>query len=179
MDRYKNFFEKAIKIHNNKYDYSKVEYVNSRTKVCIICPEHGEFWQTPHNHIGQKQGCPKCNKSHMEKDVSLFLSKNNILYEEQKTFDWLKYKRRLYLDFYLPEYKIAIECQGEQHYNKFRWENNSNNLNERKKRDKTKQELCAEHSITILYYSEKSYSDDIIINKNSLLKEIRKYEKQN
>lgn len=37
------FINKAISIHGNKYDYSKVEYVNDKTKVCIICPEHGEF----------------------------------------------------------------------------------------------------------------------------------------
>ena len=53
----KDFINKANLIHNNKYDYSKVEYVNSKTKVCIICPKHGEFWQTPRSHlIGQ--GCP-------------------------------------------------------------------------------------------------------------------------
>lgn len=45
--------------HGNKYDYSKVEYVNYSTKVCIICPEHGEFWQSPAQHING-QGCPKC-----------------------------------------------------------------------------------------------------------------------
>ena len=38
------FIEKARKIHGNKYDYSKVVYVNSQTKVCIICPIHGDFW---------------------------------------------------------------------------------------------------------------------------------------
>lgn len=37
------FIEKAKKVHGNKYDYSKVDYVNNRTKVCIICPEHGKF----------------------------------------------------------------------------------------------------------------------------------------
>lgn len=31
-------------MHKDKYDYSKVDYVNSKTKVCIICPKHGEFW---------------------------------------------------------------------------------------------------------------------------------------
>ena len=36
-----DFISKAIAIHGNKYDYSKVNYLNSRTKVCIICPEHG------------------------------------------------------------------------------------------------------------------------------------------
>lgn len=37
------FIEKARLLHGNKYDYSKVEYDGNRKKVCIICPEHGEF----------------------------------------------------------------------------------------------------------------------------------------
>ena len=57
------FIEKAKQIHGNKYDYSKVEYVNNHTKVCIICPEHGEFWQTPHKHTISKHGCPACGGS--------------------------------------------------------------------------------------------------------------------
>ena len=59
IDRKQNFTNKSNKVHNNFYDYSKVEYVNSTTKVCIICPIHGEFWQTPQAHArGNK--CPKC-----------------------------------------------------------------------------------------------------------------------
>ena len=54
------FIEKAKKIHGDKYDYSKVEYVNSQTKVCIICPEHGEFWQEPSAHV-RGHNCPKCS----------------------------------------------------------------------------------------------------------------------
>ena len=38
------FIYKAKLIHGNKYDYSKTEYINAHTKVCITCPEHGEFW---------------------------------------------------------------------------------------------------------------------------------------
>lgn len=38
------FIEKAKQVHGDKYDYSKVNYVNARTKVCIVCSEHGEFW---------------------------------------------------------------------------------------------------------------------------------------
>ena len=41
------FVIRANKIHNNRYDYSKVNYINKHTKVCIICSIHGEFWQTP------------------------------------------------------------------------------------------------------------------------------------
>ena len=55
----KDFINKAKEVHGNKYDYSKVEYKNSKTKVCIICPEHGEFWQRPYVHL-LGQGCPKC-----------------------------------------------------------------------------------------------------------------------
>ena len=53
------FISKAKEVHGNKYDYSKVEYVNNHTKVCIICPKHGEFWQTPNHHL-LGHGCSKC-----------------------------------------------------------------------------------------------------------------------
>lgn len=55
----KEFIEKGTQLHNDKYDYSKVEYINSRTKVKIICPVHGEFEQLPSSHL-QGNGCPKC-----------------------------------------------------------------------------------------------------------------------
>ena len=58
-NNYNNFIKKANEIHNNKYTYSKVEYINSKTKVCIICPEHGEFYQTPNDHLKGCE-CPKC-----------------------------------------------------------------------------------------------------------------------
>ncbi len=55
------FIEKAIKIHDNKYDYSLVNYINSKIKVKIICPIHGVFEQIPNSHINKKYGCPKCS----------------------------------------------------------------------------------------------------------------------
>ena len=53
------FIKKAREVHGDKYDYSKVEYVGSESKVCIVCPEHGEFWQAPHTHL-RGGGCPIC-----------------------------------------------------------------------------------------------------------------------
>ena len=47
-------------IHNNKYDYSKAVYLNSKAKMIIICPEHGEFEQCHNKHGSSKQGCPAC-----------------------------------------------------------------------------------------------------------------------
>ncbi len=54
------FAIKAKKVHGDKYDYSLVEYTNNRTKVKIICPEHGEFEKTPTSHLNGS-GCQKCN----------------------------------------------------------------------------------------------------------------------
>ena len=59
MSKIENFIKKANKQHNFKYNYEKVEYINSQTKVCIICPEHGEFWQEPAAHVRGNE-CPKC-----------------------------------------------------------------------------------------------------------------------
>lgn len=53
------FVEKSRFVHGDRYDYSKSVYVNGKTKVCIICPEHGEFWQKPSDHL-HGQGCPFC-----------------------------------------------------------------------------------------------------------------------
>lgn len=54
------FIKEAKKIHNNKYDYSLVEYTTNVKNIKIICPEHGIFEQSPINHIFQKHGCQKC-----------------------------------------------------------------------------------------------------------------------
>ena len=173
-----DFIEKARKVHGDKYDYSKVEYKGSHKKVCIICPKHGEFWQTPDNHF--RFGCKKCFSSKIEDAVRQFLIENKIVFEEQKKFDWLIYKNKLKLDFYLPEYNIAIECQGEQHFNKYRFEKNDERLNNRKERDKIKYILCKNlKNIEIIYYSKFSsdFYNDKIVCKNiiDLKKILEKY----
>lgn len=56
----KKFKEEAGIKHNNIYDYSKVIYINSATKVEIICNIHGSFWQIPNHHKTRGHGCPKC-----------------------------------------------------------------------------------------------------------------------
>lgn len=56
------FVQRAKEIHNNKYDYSLVEYKNNSTKVKIICPIHGVFEQIPYVHL-KPSGCPKCSEN--------------------------------------------------------------------------------------------------------------------
>ena len=54
------FIEEANKVHGGLYEYHKVNYINTSTKVCIVCPIHGDFWQIPTNHL-KGQGCPFCS----------------------------------------------------------------------------------------------------------------------
>lgn len=170
------FCDISNKIHNNKYDYSKVEYVNNKTKVCINCPEHGEFWQSPVAHIFQKQGCPICKSSKLENIVESFLRKNDINFEKQKTFDWLKSKGNLFLDFYLPDYNIAIECQGRQHFEPVDAFGGKEEFERILERDKKKNSLCQENNINVLYYSSFK-KDNMITSLLSLLKLIKNGEK--
>lgn len=92
----------------------------------------------------------------------------------KKTFDWLKYKDFLYLDFYLPKYKIAIECQGEQHFKPISYWGGKEKLQLILQRDKIKKKLCQEHNIKILYYSNLKikYPYNVFENINDLLNEI-------
>lgn len=59
-DNSESFIIKAKKIHGDKFDYSRVNYVNSKTKVVIICSKHGEFSQVPSSHL-MGAGCKKCS----------------------------------------------------------------------------------------------------------------------
>ena len=146
------FIEKAKRVHGDKYDYSKTNYTNYRTKVCIICPEHGEFWQVPNTHLFGA-GCPTCPESNMEGEVRHLLLANNIVFEQEKGFDWLVYHRRMFLDFFLPEYGVAIECQGGQHFSPTQLFGGEEFYKLTKERDAAKKRLCEEHGIRILYYS--------------------------
>ena len=65
------FIEKCRAVHGNQYDYSRTEYRDMRTKVLIVCPRHGEFWQRAQSHI-LGNGCPKCKREkHIERITEL------------------------------------------------------------------------------------------------------------
>ncbi len=144
----KKFIEDAIQIHGDKYDYSKVEYKGAFEKVCIICPKHGEFWQRPTEHLSGC-GCPICKSSHLEMEIKNWLDNNNVEYVYQ-------YRNKIFglqsLDFYLPKYNIAIECQGEQHFRPVKYFGGIKEYNKVKKLDKIKKEICDNNNIKLIYY---------------------------
>lgn len=168
------FIEEAVKIHGTYYDYSKVIYTNAKNKVKLICPKHGEFKQTPDDHLRGK-GCPICANSKLEEEIRVLLEKNNIEYKfDDRTFEWLG---GLELDFYLPKYNIAIECQGGQHFKAVKWFGGVDDFNKVKERDERKRKLCKENGIKLLYYSNLGieYPYEVFEDKEKLLEEIKKY----
>lgn len=93
--------------HGDKYDYSKVEYVNSTTKVCIICPIHGEFWQAPAEHF-RGRGCVKCGqalcgKKQRQKAKETFVERCKQIHGDKYTYD-----KVVYVDSHT---KIIVTCK--------------------------------------------------------------------
>ena len=83
------FINKAIIIHGDKYDYSKVDYINNNTKVKILCKIHGEFEQIPYNHL-KSNGCKKCTGRHLcTKDE--FISKSITIHGDRYDYSQVDY----------------------------------------------------------------------------------------
>ena len=171
------FIDKAKLVHGDRYDYSRVVYVNSITPVEIICKFHKtSFWQDPGNHL-QGKGCPICNSSKLELLVRNSLNSNNIKFEEQKTWEWLIFKAPQHVDFYLPEYNIAIECQGIQHFEEVKFFGGKGNLQKTIERDNNKLKLCTAHNIKIIYISNLGknylYPYEVITDIDNLINKIK------
>lgn len=171
-----DILERFNQAHGRFYEYDISTYKNTIEKIRIICPIHGEFWQSPKAHI-RGQGCPVCKRSHLELEVENLLIQNNIRFEREYSSLWLSPLR---LDFYLPDYSIGIECQGLQHFENVDFF--SSNIKDIRKRDKAKKRLCERNNIKILYYTDiKKYdtflSEKIIKDKDILLFEIKNNEK--
>lgn len=149
------FIAESKKIFGDKFDYSKVNYVNARTKVLLICKTCGNtFWQNPHTHLSPR-GCPFCKQSTGEQIISGLLKENNISFEIEKSFPDLKDKTFLRFDFYIPSLNILIEYQGEQHYKKAGFDTHKDFLL-RKHHDWLKRKYCRDHNIKLICVNEKN-----------------------
>lgn len=181
------FIERAKNVHGDEYDYSNVVYKGCFEKVKIICHkkdkygnEHGEFLQIASNHL-QGCGCPKCKTYKLEAEIRNFLIENKIEYEEHKTFSWFKNEiGTKTLDFYLPKYNAAIECQGIQHFVPTDFANKGEEwANEKFKytveNDKFKLNECRKRGINVYYYSNLGikYPYAVFEDKNKLFLKIK------
>lgn len=120
------FINEAQQVHGDKYDYSKVVYIRSDKKVCIICPEHGEFWQRPSFHISYSNGCPIC-KAESRKKLVYGIGVNDLLNESSTKANqiWSDIIRRCYtkeMQDRFPTYKGCTICEEWKYFSNFkRW----------------------------------------------------------
>jgi hypothetical protein len=142
---FRKFIIKANEIHENKYDYSKSIYLDSRKNIEIICNKHGSFNQIVCNHLAG-MGCPICRESRGEERVRRWLKKNKINFISQYRFNDCRRKNPLPFDFYLPYNNICIEYNGRQHYEK----NSFFSAKEGKESDKIKKNYCKKNKIKLL-----------------------------
>lgn len=171
---FEEFEKEANKVHNDKYAYFQ-DYVNSTTEVNILCKKCNRvFKQTPLHHLSG-EGCPHCNKSNLENEIEKLLCEENIAYISQVTSKYFKWLKKQSLDFYLPEYKIAIECQGKQHFEPREHFGGKDGFDKVINRDNIKRELCEKEGIKLLYYANYKYNFPykVTIDKQELLKEIK------
>ena len=225
--------EKFKNIHGDRYDYSKVKYEAHCKKVIIICNDHGEFLQKPELHlrgrnckscateiIRQKAilpqdvalaklkkiygntfiydkfiwsgvcgssiltckthgdfnvsgervfygtRCPKCKRSCIESKIGDWLDLNNIKYIEQFSDNSCKSKYKLRFDFMLPEFKIIIEYDGEQHFYPVKQFGGEDAYNELIIKDQIKDQWAKNNGYKLfrISYINKKYIDKILRN---------------
>jgi hypothetical protein len=97
------FIEKARAIHGDRYDYSQVNYVNNKTNVAIICPDHGAFPQAPDKHLG-KQGCPNCGGS-KPLTTETFIEKAQAIHGDRYDYSLVNYvNARTYVTIICPDH---------------------------------------------------------------------------
>jgi len=223
------FIENSIKVHGTKYDYSKVNYINNKIKVKIICPNHGEFFQTPLAHI-KGSNCNDCaliiiskkNRSNTEEFIEKAKKKHGNIYDYSKV-NYIKYSEKVIIickkhgefsifpyyhlhgigccfcvnktegmlfekmknhyptiisqfkqewcknkrfDFCIPEYKIIIELDGRQHFEKVEnWKSIENNF----ENDKFKEKCANENQ----YSTIRILQEDVYNNSYNWCEELR------
>lgn len=157
-------------------------YNGKRTKLILKCNKCGRIWKSTNfanfSHFVIKcEGC--LNRWKLEEEVKYILTKNNIEFEQEKKFDWLKHNIKLSLDFYLPKYNIFIECQGRQHFEPVEKYGGEEAFKLTEERDKTKYSQCIEHGLIPIYYGNKNmwkdfYGIELVEGEQELMEKIIK-----
>ena len=176
-------------VHQGLYSYPDLpDIISRKKKINIKCPKHGIFRQKIDRHLAG-DGCPICSNSKHANVLAARMNENNISFEREKNFPWLRRFRRgngMRLDFYLPDYNVAIEYQGAMHFGIHK--NNKYTMTKEDyedlfERDRVKYKLCKEHGIRILYFCYNkewipdNYIDHVYTTVKELLAELERIKK--
>jgi len=168
------FINLASISHENRYDYSISEYVNSRSKVKILCKKHGIFEQLANNHL-QGHGCKLCDRSKSEIYIENYLTSRDIKFKTEFKFKDLKDKYPLRFDFAIFNrngLSYLIEFQGKQHYEYYpSFHKNEVDFINSLKRDKMKVDYCEYNNIKLYIIR---YDDDLELSLEKIINENEK-----
>jgi very-short-patch-repair endonuclease len=156
-----DFILRSNDIHNNRYSYDKVEYINSYSNVIITCNEHGDFSQQPSSHL-KGNGCHQCGRtiSNAEIEIKKYLESHNIDCDKGKGF--LDGKD---VDIISKKHKICIE------YNGLYWHSE---LFKRKEYHLNKTKLAENLGYNLIHIFEDEWKEKKNIVKSILLSKFRK-----
>ena len=171
-------YQKEINVLNPHITLLK--YNGMTDSSLFRCNIHNkEFYMHSSSLIRRHTGCPECSGYSSEVETQSILNKYDIKYEMQKRFLDCIDKRSLPFDFYLPDYNIIIETDGEQHYRPVKFggmsiEKARQHFKITAKHDQIKNEYCKNNNIILIRvpYWEFSNIEDYLINK------IKKYIKE-
>lgn len=161
---------KKCKTHINadKYDFTNIEWNGSHKNMKLKCREHGYFEILPYNFYGNWEGCPDCYKSVGETIIREILISKKMSFQSQVNFEGLVDQRKLFYDFYLPEHKILIECNGKQHYKYTElFHKNLHNFHRQLHHDWLKRKYAKQHSLELVVFK--------YTKKKKLMKEVEKF----
>lgn len=178
------FIKRAREVHKDRYDYSRVNYIKSKTPVEIICFNHGIFHQTPEAHLGGS-GCKFCKSSLGEIMVEEILTSMGLRYIREYRFKDCKYKKSLPFDFAIFDnagavLKMLIEFDGQHHHYPVQYGGMSKEqavkiYENTKLRDKIKTEYCKKKGIPLLRLCnkninliQKEISEQLIIREKNI-----------
>lgn len=161
------FIKEACKVHGNRYDYSKVVYINNKTNVTVICPDHGPFEVMPQDHIQKKNGCPKCQTSKGETAIHVWLDAHCIKHDWHKPIRTpmaIGKRKKFVADFYIESLNMIIEYNGEQHYRAKKEWGGDKQLKWQQARDAALRRYCETEGIRLLEipYTDFDRIDEIL-----------------
>ena len=172
------FLELAQNKHKSKYNYSKMEYINYSTPIKIICPEHGEFWQTPANHL-YGQGCPKCRlvgQTRLYNRLKQQFPQLEIIFEASKDIvSWIGNQR---IDIYIPSINYAIELNGPQHYEEIPYFKDGSSLKVTQERDALKRKKCEDNGCKLIELKYHYTNNEFQMLVNEVTQKLEELEKK-
>lgn len=154
----KDRFLKEVELLQDKDNYIFSDFdgiTTCKSNFTVRCKKCDNVWSTCSNSFftaGTR--CLTCNESRGERRIALFLKRNNIKFQREKKFDACKNKQKLPFDFYLPDFNLILEFNGEQHYKKMTFspndETNVAKFERTKLTDSIKKQWAIENGYTFL-----------------------------